>query len=58
MPDPFTRAGAGPDLDDVGPVFIASFTTECPGCGGDVEPGDEARMVDGQAHHDDEDCLP
>ena len=34
-----------------GRVFDASYVTECPECGEDIEPGDEARMVAGVAVH-------
>lgn len=37
--------------DGPGPIFIAAFTSECPGCGFEVETDDQARMVDGHAWH-------
>jgi hypothetical protein len=56
MPDPFAPAGRAPQDHDRGPVFIASFTSECAGCDGAIFEGDEARMIDGEAYHEDEEC--
>lgn len=55
--DPFEPASA-PARADVGPVFVASFTSECAVCDGAIFEGDEARMVDGEACHNEEECLP
>lgn len=60
--DPFSVAGAGKErteqrADAPGPRFTAQFTTTCPGCGSEIEPGDDARMFEGQAHHDETYCL-
>ena len=38
--------------DGVGPVFVAGFESRCPGCAGMIEPGDDARMIDGEAWHE------
>ena len=43
------------DAADVGPVFTASYYSTCPECQNRVEPGDQARMVDGEATH--EECT-
>lgn len=43
------------DQGDVGPVFTARYYSDCPECGNKVEPGDQARMVDGEATH--EECT-
>lgn len=59
--DPFAQpvpAGASAvrsALPSFGPVFTAGYTSECPGCCGDVEPGSDARMLDGDAWH--EECA-
>ena len=59
--DPFAQpvpAGASAvrsALPSFGPVFTAAYTSECPGCCGDVEPGSDARMLDGDAWH--EECA-
>lgn len=42
---------------DVGPPFAARHETVCPGCGFDIVPGQQARMVSrrgalARAHHD------
>lgn len=57
MPDPFTPAGPADPHEDFGPVFIASFTSECAACDGAIFEGDEARMRDGEAYHNEEECL-
>jgi hypothetical protein len=42
--------------DDIGPVFTATYWSDCGGdCGEKVRPGDEARMVEGEAVH--ADCV-
>jgi hypothetical protein len=52
-PKPPTVSSPFTDPDDgVGPVFVAAFETRCPGCGTNVEPGDDARMIDGEAWHE------
>lgn len=44
------RHPATPDTYRAGPVFVAAFTSECR-CGSLIEPGDDARMMHGRAHH-------
>jgi hypothetical protein len=51
LPRPGRRDDDDDDDDRPGPLFIASFTTECPICLDDVEEGDEARMFENEAHH-------
>jgi hypothetical protein len=40
-----------------GPAFPASFQSECAGCDGAIWEGDEIRMFQGEAYHDEEGCL-
>jgi uncharacterized Zn-binding protein involved in type VI secretion len=41
-----------------GPTFAARYTTKCPECMERIEEGDEARMVDGVAVHNEcHDCT-
>lgn len=44
------------DLDDIGPLFIASYNSECGNCSLRIKEGDEARMVFGEAVH--AECPP
>jgi hypothetical protein len=39
----------------IGPIFTAGYTSECGECGCDIEEGDRARMIDGEAVH--VDCV-
>lgn len=55
-PDPFGQPAAPArsavrDRLTPGPVFAARFDSECGGCGGTLEEGDRARMLDGEAMH-------
>lgn len=57
MSDPF-EAAESDALDGPGPVFFAEFHSECAAvgvvaCPGAIDPGDRARMVDGEAVHAD-----
>lgn len=41
-----------------GPVFSARFPGRCGECGEQIEEGDDIRMIDGDAIHDDcHDCT-
>jgi len=54
-PVPVGRSTDRTALPGFGPVFTAGYVSECPGCCADVEPGQPARMFDGNAWH--EDCA-
>lgn len=47
---------AGLDFGDepagAGPVFTAAYYSTCGGCGSGIQPGDEVRMLDGEAVHE------
>lgn len=37
---------------DIGPLFTAAYSSTCGECGDEIEEGEPARMVDGEAEHD------
>lgn len=39
--------------EDLGPVFTASFDSECPSCGFGVAAGDAVRYFEGEVMHKD-----
>jgi hypothetical protein len=53
QPIPTGQSTVRPALSGFGPVFTAAYSSECPGCCADVEPGQPARMFDGGAWHAD-----
>lgn len=55
QPSGVVRSAARSSLSDVGPVFTARYDSECGSCGNDLEAGERARMVDGEAVH--EECA-